>query len=77
MIHPHTGAKIYKKNDMGKKTGEKLSVEHGKHGMDEKTSVSFVSFVFVKRKPLCLCASAFEIYCFRHLKKQEKTNKNR
>jgi hypothetical protein len=23
MAHPHTGAKIYKKNDMGKKTGEK------------------------------------------------------
>ena len=31
MIHPHTGAKIYKKNDIGKKTGEKLSAEHGKH----------------------------------------------
>ena len=24
MIHPHTDAKIYKKNDMGKKTGGKM-----------------------------------------------------
>ena len=36
MIHPHTDAKIYKKNDIGKKTGGKLSAEHGKHGIDEK-----------------------------------------
>ena len=36
MIHPHTDAKIYKKNDIGKKTGKKLSAEHGKHGIDEK-----------------------------------------
>ena len=59
MIHPHTGAKIYKKNDMSKKTGEKLSVEHGKHGIDEKTSVSFVSFVFVKTH----LASSFHLRC--------------
>jgi len=42
MIHPHTGAKIYKKNDIGKKTGGKLSAEHGKYGIDEKTSVSLL-----------------------------------
>ena len=59
MAHPHTGAKIYKKNDMGKKTGEKLSAEHGKHGTDEKTSVSFVSFVFVKTH----LASSFHLRC--------------
>ncbi len=29
-----------------------------------------------KEETLCLCVSAFEIYCFRHLKKQGKTNKN-
>ena len=59
MIHPHTGAKIYKKNDIGKKTGGKLSVEHGKHGIDEKTSVSFVSLVFVKTH----LASSFHLRC--------------
>ena len=59
MIHPHTGAKIYKKNDIGKKTGGKLSAEHGKHGIDEKTSVSFVSFVFVKTH----LASSFHLRC--------------
>jgi hypothetical protein len=48
MIHPHMDAKIYKKNDMGKKTGGKLSAEHGKHGIDEKTSVSFVHSVVMK-----------------------------
>ena len=29
-----------------------------------------------KEETLCLCVLAFEIYCFRHLKKQGKTNKN-
>jgi hypothetical protein len=33
---------------MGKKTGGKLSAEHGKHGIDEKTSVSFVHSVVMK-----------------------------
>jgi hypothetical protein len=36
MTHPHTDAKIYKKNDIGKKTGGKLFAEHGKHGIDDK-----------------------------------------
>ena len=43
MIHPHTDAKIYKKNDIGKKTEGKLSVEHGKHGIEEK--LPFLSFI--------------------------------
>ena len=55
MAHPHTGAKIYKKNDIGKKKGEKLSAEHGKHEIDEKTSVSFVHSVVMKN--LCVSAS--------------------
>ena len=44
---------------LAKKRGEKLSVEHGKHGIDEKTSVSFVSFVFVKTH----LASSFHLRC--------------
>ena len=48
MIHPHTDAKIYKKNDIGKKTGGKLSAERGKHGIDEK----LISEILLSDKPL-------------------------
>ena len=36
MIHPYTGAKIYKKMIWAKKREGKLSAEHGKHGIYEK-----------------------------------------
>ena len=56
---PHECKNIQKKMILAKKRGGKLSAEHGKHGIDEKTSVSFVSLVFVKTH----LASSFHLRC--------------